>query len=155
MVVPLLPLLRRRNLRTGMVPVWLLEKIYEHAVELGQYLLALIYGCLWESASGSMKGGTLWFNVVPNEDKEFYHHLEVVPLPSDFVFFSVLGPFMRANEELGRSGEVVDFFRVRLLILPISSSRYRTAVTISLGLMTPPIPLTYLSSPFYRGFKSV
>ena len=115
MVVPLLPLLRRRNFRTGMVPVWLLEKIYEHAVELGQYLLALIYGCLWESASGSMKDVPLWFLVVPLADKLFSYHIEVGPFHFNFIFSSFPGTFLRANEDLGRYMEVVEFFKSKVV----------------------------------------
>ena len=44
LVVPLLPLLRRSNFWAGVEPVSFLEKFCEHAVELGQSLLALIYG---------------------------------------------------------------------------------------------------------------
>ena len=47
----------------------------------------------------------------------FYHHLEVGLFPPEFIFSSVLGPFMRADEELRRYGEVVDLFESKVLNL--------------------------------------
>ena len=64
----------------------------------------MIYGRLWESASGSMKYGPLKFTVVTHKDGAFYHHLEVGTLPSEFLFSSVLGSFIRDDEELEHSG---------------------------------------------------
>ena len=55
-----------------------------------------------------MKDGPLGFTVVPHKDRAFYHQLELGPLPSDFTPSSVSGPFLRADEELGHSREVVD-----------------------------------------------
>ena len=57
-----------------------------------------------------MKNVPLWFPVVPHEDRSFYHQLGVCPFLSDFDFSSVLGPFLRAVDELWGSGEVVDLF---------------------------------------------
>ena len=62
-----------------------------------------------------MKDGPLLFPVVLHEDRAFYHHLEVGPLTSNFVLSSSLGPFLRADEELGRSGEVVEFFESKVV----------------------------------------
>ena len=45
----------------------------------------------------------------------FAHHLELFPFPSDYVFSSVLGPFLRADEELGRSRKVVDLFESKFV----------------------------------------
>ena len=64
-----------------------------------------------------MKDGHLQFPVVTHEDRAFAHYLEVGPFPSNFVFSSVLGPFVRADEELGRSGEVVDLFESKVMNL--------------------------------------
>ena len=80
-------------------PCLIIKKNRERGVELGQISLALIYGSLQESASGIMKD-----LVVPHEDRAFSRHLEVGTFPSNIVFSYVLGPFMRADEELGRSG---------------------------------------------------
>ena len=106
-----------------MDPVQFLEKFCEHAVKLGYSLLNLIYGCLWESLSSSVKDGPLWFPIVPHKDGVFAHHLEVGPFPSDFIFPSFPGPFLRADEEFGRPREVL-YFLMRLWILPVSSSSY-------------------------------
>ena len=51
----------------------------------------------------SMKDGPLLFPFVSHEDRAFFCNLEVGPFPSDFVLSSVLVPFLRADEELGRS----------------------------------------------------
>ena len=58
-----------------------------------------------------MNGGPLWFPAVAHKDRAFDHHLEEGPFHSYFIFYSILGPFLRANEDLGRSREVVDFFK--------------------------------------------
>ena len=50
------------------------------------------------------------FTLVSHKDREFSHHLEVGPFPSNFVFSSVLSPFLRASEEPGHSGEIVELF---------------------------------------------
>ena len=49
------------------------------------------------------------FYVVSHKDRAFSHHLEVGPLPSNFICSSGLGPFLRDDEVLGSSKEVVDF----------------------------------------------
>ena len=81
----------------------------------------------------------------------FAHHLELGPSPSDFIFPSILGPFLRSEEEIGNSRELVDIKKMILWILSVLSSRSRTAVPITLVLISPPIPLNYVSSPFSRG----
>ena len=43
--------------------------------------------------------------------------LEVGTLTSNFSFYSVLGPFLRADEEIGRSGEVVYLFESKVVNL--------------------------------------
>ena len=37
------------------------------------------------------------------------------PLSSDFIFSSILGLLLRADEELGRSREVVDLFKSKVV----------------------------------------
>ena len=64
-----------------------------------------------------MKDGPLLFPVVPHEDREFSHHLELGPFYSDFFLSSVLVPFLRADEELGRSGGVVELFEIKVVNL--------------------------------------
>ena len=64
-----------------------------------------------------MKYGPLKFTVVPHENKAFSHHLEVDPFPYDFILSSVPGPFLRSDEELGCSRELVDFFLIELMII--------------------------------------
>ena len=73
---------------------------HKHDVELGQYLLDLIYGHLWESSSGIMEDGSLLFTVVTHEYRVPDHHLEVGPFPYDFILSSVPSPFLRADEDI-------------------------------------------------------
>ena len=62
-----------------------------------------------------MKDGPFLFPVIPHKGRAFSHHLDVGPFPSDFFFSSVLGPFMRADEKLERSREVLDLFESRVV----------------------------------------
>ena len=107
---PLLPLMRSRDCWASVDPVKSL-KIRKHDVKLGQPLLDLIYGCLWESTPRSVKDSSLVFHVVQHEDIAFAHHLEVYPFPSDFVLISVLGTFLRDYKEPVRSRGVVEFLK--------------------------------------------
>ena len=115
MVGTLFPLLCGSNFWSGMDPVWFLEKFREHAVELSQNLLDLIYEYIWESASKSMKDGPLLFPVVPHKDIAFANHLEVGPFPFEFSISYVLGLCIRYNEDLGRSREVLDLFESKFV----------------------------------------
>ena len=62
-----------------------------------------------------MKDGTLLFPVVPHKDRALPNHLEVGSFYLEFVLSSILGHFLRADEELGRSREVVDIFESKVL----------------------------------------
>ena len=62
-----------------------------------------------------MKDVTLLFTFVMYKDRAFAHHLDVSPFPSNFISSSLPGPFWRANEELGRSMEVVDLLKSKIL----------------------------------------
>ena len=98
-----------------MDPVWFLVRFHGHSVELVQSLLALIYGRLWESASRIMKVVTLWFTIVLQEERYFARHLEVGPFPYNFIFSSITGPFLRSDEEIVRSREVLDLFKSKIV----------------------------------------
>ena len=77
--------------------------------------MTLIYRHLWESASGIVRDGNLGFTVVTHKDVAFDYHLEVVPFPSGFSFPSVPVPFLKADEDLGRPGEVADLKKTDIL----------------------------------------
>ena len=62
-----------------------------------------------------MNAGNLLFTVVPQKYRAFSHHLEVGPFPSKFFFSSILGPFMRADEELGIYKEVLYLFEIKVV----------------------------------------
>ena len=101
--------------REGVEPVRFLENFRKHAVKLGQILLAMIFGYLWDIVSGIIQDGPLQFLVVPHNHRAFYHHLEVGPFPSNLVFSSLLGPFLKNDEDLWRSREVLDLFEIKIL----------------------------------------
>ena len=54
-----------------------------------------------------MKDGPLWFTIVTQEERAFYHHLEVGHFPSDYIFSSVMW----------HSREVADFSKSRVVKL--------------------------------------
>ena len=54
------------------------------------------------------------FIVVPNKEGAHTHHLEVGPLPSEFFFTSVPGPFFSADEEIGHSRKLIEVFKIIL-----------------------------------------
>ena len=85
-----------------------------------------------------MKNGILLFPVVPHEYRSFSHHIELGPFPSDFVFSSVLGPFLRADEELGCSGELVDLFLSKVVNLTHVIFQVQDDTTYPFGINEPP-----------------
>ena len=87
-----------------------LEIFRKHSVELGYSLLTLIYVHLWDSTYMNVKYGPFIFNFVPHKYGAFSHHLELGLFPSNLIFPSDPGPFLRANEELGRPSTVVYVF---------------------------------------------
>ena len=97
---PLLPLLQCVNCWRGVDLVQLLKKIYEHAVELGQYILTFIDKRLWECTIRIMKYGPLIFTVVPHKDRLLSHYLEIGFLPAKFVFYYFVVPFLGMTSSL-------------------------------------------------------
>ena len=67
-----------------MYPIWLLEKFHEHDMKLGQAVLDLIDGSLWEITSWGMKEITMRFSIVSDQDRAFTNYLKVGPFMSDF-----------------------------------------------------------------------
>ena len=94
-----------------MDPIQLLENFRKHAIEVVESLLTLIYGSLWEREYRSAKYGNLVFTIVPHGYGAFAHHLEVGPFPYNFILSSVPGPFLRDDEKIGRSREVVEVLK--------------------------------------------
>ena len=70
--------------------------------------------------------------------RAFYHHLEVVTFFSDFVFSFVPGPFLRADEDLGRYMEVVDFFESKVVNLTHFIFQVQDGGAYPLGINEPP-----------------
>ena len=95
-----------------------------------------------------MNGGTLGFHVVPYEYRAFPHHLEVCPFPSDFILSSVPGQFLRADEELGRSREVVDLFKNNVVKFNYGAFQVQDDVAYPLGLDEPPNAIDFCIFPF-------
>ena len=121
-----------------MDPVWFIENFREHYVELGQFLLALVYWRLWKSVYDIMKDGPLWFSVLPHKDRAVSHHLEVGPFPSNFIFSSVPVPFLRYDEELGSSREVVNLFKIKVVKFTCVVFQVQDDGAYFLGLDDPP-----------------
>ena len=64
-----------------------------------------------EIISRIVKDVSLAFTVVPHNEGLHSHHLEVGPLPSDFVFTSIPGPFFSADKELVHPRKLVEVFK--------------------------------------------
>ena len=111
--------------------------------------MSLLYGRLWESAPGIMKDDPSWFTVVPHKYRSFSHHLEVGPFPSNFIFPSVPGPFLRAHEELGRSSEVVDLFKSESVKFTYVLFQFQDDSSYSLGLDEPPYGIDLFIFPLF------
>ena len=124
-------------------------KFRKHAVEIGQTLLALIYGRLWESAYGSMKDVPVWFLVVLHRNREFSHHLEVGPFPYDFVFSAILDTFLRDDEELGSSGGVVELFESKLVNFTRVIFQFQDDGAYPLGINDLPNSIDFCTVLFY------
>ena len=84
-----------------------------------------------------MNDGHFLFPVIPHEGRTFSHHLDVGPFPPEFFFSSALGPFMRANEKLGRSGEVFDLFESKVVNLTRVIFQVQDDGAYSLGINDP------------------
>ena len=80
----------------------------------------------------------MWFPVVTHEDIAFPHHLEVGPFPSNFVFSSILGPFLRSDEDLRRYRGVVDLFESKVLNFTRFILQVQDNDAYLLGLNDPP-----------------
>ena len=84
--------------------------------------------------------------------RAFYHHLEVVTFFSDFVFSFVPGPFLRADEDLGRYGEVVDLFESRDVGLTHVIFQFQYYGEYPLGLNDTPNAIDFCIVLFSYGF---
>ena len=79
----------------------------------------------------------------------FAHHLEVGPFPSDFIFSYVLVPFLRADEELGRFGEVVDFLKSNIVKFKCVVVQVQDDGDYPLGIDDPPNAIDFYMIPFF------
>ena len=111
-----------------------------------------MYELLWEKLSGIMKDGPLLFTFVTHEYRAFSHHLEIGPFYSEFVFSSVLDPFSRADEGLGRSREVVDLFKSKVLKITCVIFQVQDGGAYLLGIDDPPNYIYFCIVPFFWGF---
>ena len=64
------------------------------------------------------EGWSFVISGVTHEDREFSHHLGVGPFSSNFIFPSVPRPFFSADEDLGRSRELVYVFKDNIVKFP-------------------------------------
>ena len=65
------------------------------------------------------------------------------------MFSSVLGPFLRADEELGRSREVVYLFKNNVVKCNYGVFQVQDGVAYPLGLDDPPNAIDFCIFPFY------
>ena len=80
-------------------------------MKLGQAVLALIDGNLWDRTYWVMEDSPLGLAIIPHQDRKFPHYLEVGPFMSDIIFPPTLGSYLWADEELMFAGEVVDVLK--------------------------------------------
>ena len=71
--------------------------------------------------------------------RAFYHQLEVVTFFSDFVFSFVPGPFLRADEDLGRYMKLLDFFESKVMNLTRVIFQVKEKSSYPLGINDPPM----------------
>ena len=85
-----------------------------------------------------MKAITLGFPVVPHNSGVLAHHIESWPFPYNFGLSSVLVPFLRADEYLGRPREVVDIFEVDIVKFSCIVLKVQDDGAYPLGFEEPP-----------------
>ena len=85
-----------------------------------------------------MKYGPFLFTVITHKDREFYHLLEVGPFSYEFIFYSIPGPFLRADKELGRSRELVDLFKSKIVKFNCVNFHVQEDGDYPLGIDEPP-----------------
>ena len=85
-----------------------------------------------------MKDDTLWFTVVPQDDGEFTHHIELGNFPYNFIYPSVPDPFLRANEEIGHISEVVENLKDNIVNFTCVILHIQDGGAYPLGLDKPP-----------------
>ena len=76
---PFLTSLNSSDCSVSMYPVLLLDKFCKHDIKLGQAVLDLIYGSVWEITSCVIEDSPMVFYIVPDQDGAFLHYLEVGP----------------------------------------------------------------------------
>ena len=96
-----------------------------------------------------MKYGPLWFSVVPHKDRAFARHLELSPFPSDFILSYLQSPFLRADEDIGRSREVVDLFTSNTVKLTCVLFQVHYKRAFPLGIYDYPNGIYFCIVPFF------
>ena len=82
----------------------------------------------------------------------FAYNLEVGIYPSDFIFYSILDPFLNADEELGLSREVLDLFKNKIVTLTCVVFQVQDKGAYLLGIDDPPDIIYLCIVPFFWGF---
>ena len=133
----LIPTMWRENCWSGVDLVWLPGNFRKNSAELGQSLLTLVDGHLWDCTTGGMKDGNPSFPVVPHQDGIIACNVDVGSFPANFVFSSVMGLFLRAVEELGWSRELVYIFKFELVSFSVVLFEFWENCAYTLGLIIP------------------
>ena len=85
-----------------------------------------------------MKYGHLVFSVVRHKDGTLAHHLWVGPLLVNFGFHYVTDQFLRADEYLGCTRELLDIFKVEVMKLAFIIFHIQDGGAYPLGFDDPP-----------------
>ena len=88
------------------------------------------------------------FLLLHTSTERFSCHLEVGPFPSDFIFSSVPGQFLRSDEELGCSREVVHLFKNKIVKFTCVLFQVQGDGAYPLDLDEPPYAIYFCIVPF-------
>ena len=80
-----------------------------------------------------MKDGPSIFPIVPHQDETLSYHLEAGYLPDKSFLLSVIGNFLRTDEELGWSREVVDILNFECVNFAIIVFKFQDYCAYTLG----------------------
>ena len=99
-----------------------------------------------------MKYVPFCFTIAPNYYRSFSHHLELSLFHSDFIFYSVPGPFLRSDEKLGGSREVVDLLKNNIVKSKCFVFQVQDNGAYPLEIDDPPNAIDFFIAPFFKGF---
>ena len=78
-----------------------MEKFANMLQNLVRLPLTLFDVCFWKFTPRVMEDAPLRCLVIPHQERAFVFHFNVAPFLDNYGFPFVMGPFMRADEDLG------------------------------------------------------